>query len=776
MRRSARAATAVVITSALGLVVAGTSTPGGPPTVLAAGGHLLLADHDDGSGDGSGSSGSQSGSGSPALDLGGALSGSTSGSSESGSSKSGASKSSGSGSSTAAGSKSGSGVLPKVLDGVSGSPSKVSSGSSSSASHDSGSGAAQAPAVSVPAVKLPAVQTPQVQLPEVKTPAVNLPSVQTPQVQLPSAQTPAVQLPGASVPSVSVPSVSVPSVSVPPVSVPSVSVPSVSVPPVSFPAVALPVVTPSTPLAATAPLIAPADVLAGLIDTPALPASLQLFGPPTGDQGVLRVAHLSPSTGAVDMYVSGPGLPLTRVASDVTYRTVSSYLTGSPGVYTLEARPAGAAPTTPAALTASVAVGPRTAQTAAFVDVGPNSTPQAEVLNDGTTAAPPGKGFVRVVSAADGVGPLDVIARGGGTLAQGLFYGSGSSYAEVDAKTWTMDVRTTNGESAVATVPVASTAVATVVVGRDAKGALAVTAVADAASAFPASPAPASPAPASPAPASSAPAQRPSPTPRSGKQPRGGVPAGFGGMAAQESRLVPVNVHAASPAPATSPAAIAAPSSALVSLTERLTRSTTSPLVALAARPATAPAAPAPAATTQAASSPLVPLSVRAPARAVRGPVALAPAAPIAAHPSGLVVPAAGIDARDVGSLGLDRTGALQAPATSHDVGWYGEGATPGDPGTAVMVGHVDSWQGPGVFYHLRDLKPGDTIDVPRSDGTVAHFAVDAIETVDKDAFPADKVYAPTVGPSLRLITCGGAFDRAARSYEDNVVVYASAR
>jgi hypothetical protein len=570
------------------------------------------------------------------------------------------------------------------------------------------------------------------------------------------------------------------------------------------------------------------------MQTPALPAALPLFGPPTGDQGVLRVAHLSPSTGGVDMYAEGPGLPLTRVASDVTYRTLSTYLAATPGVYTLQARPAGAAPSTPPALTASVAVAPRSAQTAAFVDVGPGATPQAEVLSDGNTPAPPGKALVRVVSAAAGVGPVDVVARGGGALAQGLFYGSGSSYTQVDAKTWTMDVRTTNGETAVATVPVPSTAVATVVVARDANGALAVTAVPDAASAFPAAPAPAASAPAAPpappsapaappapapapvaaappsAPAAPpAPAPRPNPGPRPNKLPRGGVPAGFGGMATEESRLVPVQVHAAptapaaaaapaAPVPATVPvlaaaAAVpaaaparasaldAAPGPSLVPLAQRVAQPAAPALVPLAPRaapavPALAAAAPAlvPLAPRPAPAAPaLVPLTPR-PAAA---PVALAPAAPItAARPAGLVVPAAGIDAGGVGTLGLDEIGELQAPATPNDVGWYRDGATPGDPGTAVLVGHVDSYRGPGVFWHLRNLRPGDTIDVPRSDGTVAHFGVDAVETVDKDAFPSERVYAPTAGPSLRLITCGGPFDRSARSYEDNVVVYASPR
>jgi hypothetical protein len=199
----------------------------------------------------------------------------------------------------------------------------------------------------------------------------------------------------------------------------------------------------------------------------------------------------------------------------------------------------------------------------------------------------------------------------------------------------------------------------------------------------------------------------------------------------------------------------------------------------VAAAPAVASPVLVPLAPRQAAPAPaLVPLSPRPTAAAAPSAHApLAPAAPIAAaRPAGLVVPAAGIDAGGVGTLGLDEIGELQAPATPNDVGWYRDGATPGDPGTAVLVGHVDSYRGPGVFWHLRNLRPGDTIDVPRSDGTVAHFGVDAVETVDKEAFPSERVYAPTAGPSLRLITCGGPFDRSARSYEDNVVVYASPR
>lgn len=126
--------------------------------------------------------------------------------------------------------------------------------------------------------------------------------------------------------------------------------------------------------------------------------------------------------------------------------------------------------------------------------------------------------------------------------------------------------------------------------------------------------------------------------------------------------------------------------------------------------------------------------------------------------------------------LGQDPDGRLQAPEDFARVGWYSGGPAPGDPGPAVIVGHVDSWRGPAVFFRVRDLVPGDEIVVPRADGTSATFVVDAIEQYPKDGFPAERVYGPTADPQLRLITCGGSFDRAAKSYRDNIVVYASAR
>lgn len=113
----------------------------------------------------------------------------------------------------------------------------------------------------------------------------------------------------------------------------------------------------------------------------------------------------------------------------------------------------------------------------------------------------------------------------------------------------------------------------------------------------------------------------------------------------------------------------------------------------------------------------------------------------------------------------------LSAPNDPSRAGWYAAGVVPGDQGPAVIGGHVDSRRGPGVFFRLRTLRPGDVVDVTRSDGRTARFSVIAVAFYPKDAFPTQAVYGPTSGPELRLVTCGGVFDRSVRSYQDNVVV-----
>ena len=119
-------------------------------------------------------------------------------------------------------------------------------------------------------------------------------------------------------------------------------------------------------------------------------------------------------------------------------------------------------------------------------------------------------------------------------------------------------------------------------------------------------------------------------------------------------------------------------------------------------------------------------------------------------------------------------TGELAAPADPARAGWYAAGVVPGDRGPAVIGGHVDSRSGPGVFFRLRTLRPGDLVDVTRSDGRTVRFSVIAVALYPKDRFPTEAVYGPTSGPELRLVTCGGTFDRSARSYDDNVVVDAA--
>ena len=115
-------------------------------------------------------------------------------------------------------------------------------------------------------------------------------------------------------------------------------------------------------------------------------------------------------------------------------------------------------------------------------------------------------------------------------------------------------------------------------------------------------------------------------------------------------------------------------------------------------------------------------------------------------------------------------------PLESDEPGWYDGSPTPGEIGPAVILGHVDSARsGPAVFYDLAALLPGDTIGVTRADGTTVTFRVDEVARYPKRAFPTEAVYGDLDHAGLRLITCGGDFDRSAGSYEDNIVVYASA-
>jgi Sortase domain len=126
--------------------------------------------------------------------------------------------------------------------------------------------------------------------------------------------------------------------------------------------------------------------------------------------------------------------------------------------------------------------------------------------------------------------------------------------------------------------------------------------------------------------------------------------------------------------------------------------------------------------------------------------------------------------------LGLEPGGTLEVPADFGRAGWFEAGPEPGQVGPAVIAGHVDSTDGPAVFYRLRELRKGDRIEVERADGRRLVFVVEGRGQFPKDEFPTEAVFGPVPWPALRLITCGGSFDRRAGSYRDNVIVSARLR
>ena len=161
-----------------------------------------------------------------------------------------------------------------------------------------------------------------------------------------------------------------------------------------------------------------------------------------------------------------------------------------------------------------------------------------------------------------------------------------------------------------------------------------------------------------------------------------------------------------------------------------------------------------------------------APTGPIVAPPQSAPPAPVAS-PVSLTIPLIGVKTNLI-TLGLAQGGAMQVPSSTTVAGWYTGSPRPGSIGSAIIVGHIDSETGPGVFYRLSELRSGDDVFVKRADGTTAEFRVTSIQTYLKDQFPTEQVYGPTPDAELRLITCGGAFDSATRHYLSNIVVYAS--
>ena len=157
------------------------------------------------------------------------------------------------------------------------------------------------------------------------------------------------------------------------------------------------------------------------------------------------------------------------------------------------------------------------------------------------------------------------------------------------------------------------------------------------------------------------------------------------------------------------------------------------------------------------------------------GPIVAPPqsAAAQVARPVSLTIPLIGVKTNLI-TLGLAAGGAMQVPSTSTVAGWFTGSPRPGAVGSSIIVGHVDSKSGPGIFFRLPQLKKGDDVYIKRSDGTTAEFRVTEVQEYPKDQFPTEAVYGPTPDAELRLITCGGTFDSVTGHYLSNIIVYAT--
>ncbi len=141
--------------------------------------------------------------------------------------------------------------------------------------------------------------------------------------------------------------------------------------------------------------------------------------------------------------------------------------------------------------------------------------------------------------------------------------------------------------------------------------------------------------------------------------------------------------------------------------------------------------------------------------------------------PARLRIPEVGIDTTFERGLGLNEDQTIEVPDSFTEVGWYRFGPTPGEYGPAVIIGHVDSREGPAVFWSLGQLQEGSEILVDREDGTTARFLVTELRRVSQDTFPTKDVYGDIDHAGLRLITCSGTFNRGVHRYTHNLIVYA---
>jgi hypothetical protein len=461
----------------------------------------------------------------------------------------------------------------------------------------------------------------------------------------------------------------------------------------------------------------------------------------------VRIAHLSPDASYVDVYAVS--LNRDQVFPNVFYKAVSAYWGVAAGAFTYEVRPAGADPAAPAMVSLTGKLQPGRSYTLALA--GPKARLEGLLLRDDLSPVGGGSARVRFVDSLLDRGGVDVVA-GGKVLARGLSLGRPAHGDMAPGKRRVRVVRSGTDQTLFdGTLTLRAGAVTTAILTGGAGEPDDLLVVRDGAGV------------------------------RSMPATAGGVATGAGGTAPSAGRAPWIVLLVLSSAAAVALVlrrggwGVARVAVGLVPLL-LLAGCASGPAGATGlggdgapagATPTTMPAGPtrgAPAAPASLAPSAARPhLEVSAFPSAVRVPGRQSP-------PVRLTIDAIGVDTMLV-PLGLDAEGALQVPEDFGRAGWFTGGPLPGEQGPAVIAGHVDSRGGPAVFYRLRELKAGDTVQVRRAEGTRLRFAVESVHRYPKAAFPRAAVFGTATAQALRLITCGGSFDHQRHSYRDNLVV-----
>ena len=479
--------------------------------------------------------------------------------------------------------------------------------------------------------------------------------------------------------------------------------------------------------------------------------------PGTPAEGWVRLGHFAAGRGPVDVLVDG-----VAQASGVTAGTVTPYVRVPAGTHQVSAVPAG---TPGAAPLVSVATGVPANGSETVGVVSTRDGIGVQVYDDSRDRPPPGQALVRFIHTVPDIPAVDIAVVGGPVLAANVAYPGATAYAAVAPGTYDLEVRRAGGSEVllrVAAWTIAAGSEATVVVNRNDGGALSVVPLIDAGGTV--------------------------------AMPVGGASTGMGGMARSVTGTLDPRTGGLDDGWVIGLVLAAAACACLVLRSRvipvvhaiRHSRSATVVLAASfltlglgacgSARSGDATAAgattPATASPSDGGSTDVTPEPGAAPAGATSVPVASGANvnATTVGDPVAVSIPSLGVTSSLVG-LGLAADGTVQVPASVDQAGWFTGGPKPGQIGAAVILGHVDSHTGPGVFYRLGELAAGAAVIVRTTTGDV-RFVTQRIEQVPKDRFPSDAVYSSGPEPDLRLVTCGGNFDRSSGHYEDNVVAF----